>query len=272
MALPLARRKADDVIQAQSLGTTTTAGLSAAVAGLGGAIVALVPEFSTLDVPIRLQVAGLLVVGLAIVGWSIATAGDALARAYATAHVIDQEDGSDVKKPALPAAVQRLAEAYENGIFGVAGVQNDGSDAKKPALAEALNRLAEAQENSALGIAANAEDGAAAKSPAMASALVRLAEAHENATFGIKGIQNDGSDAKKPALAASIAGLHLNGSQPVDSRFLEAPDDLKHRVGDESFPVVALIFSSEGHVQKLFVDAAGELCLSEPALVTSSQT
>ncbi len=162
MALPgNSRNENADVIHAQSLGTTTTAGVGAAIVGLGGTIIGLLPEFAGLEVPVRLQVAGLLVVGLAIVGWGIATAGDALARAYATAHVDSdgkplmgavlsdatfgvsgiQNDGSDAKKPALAEALQRLAEAHENAIFGVSGIQNDGSDAKKPALAEALMRL-----------------------------------------------------------------------------------------------------------------------------------
>lgn len=161
MALPINRRQDDDVIQAQSLGTTTTAGVGAAISGLGGAVFALLPEVSAVKVALELQVSGLVVVGLAIIAWGIATAGDALARAYATAHVGTdgrplmetvlenvtfgvagvQNDGSDSRKPALAAAVQRLAEAHENATFGVVGVQNDGSDSKKPALAEAVKEL-----------------------------------------------------------------------------------------------------------------------------------
>lgn len=161
MALPIGRKKENDVIQAQSLGTTTLAGVGAAVTGVSGAVISLLPEISKVDVPLALQAAGLAVVGLAIIAWGIATAGDALARAYTTAHVDHdgnplmatvlrdisfgvtgiQNNGSDAKKPALAAAVQRLAEAHENATFGVAGIQNDGSDAKKPALAEALKTV-----------------------------------------------------------------------------------------------------------------------------------
>lgn len=159
--MPINRNDAEDVIHAQSLGTTTTAGVAAAIAGIGGSVISLRPQITAIEVPVRLQVAGVLVVGLAIVGWGIATAGDALARAYATAHVDAdgkplmgavmndltfgvsgvQNDGSDAKRPALAAAVLRLAEAHENATFGVKGIQTDGSDAKQPALAEALKQL-----------------------------------------------------------------------------------------------------------------------------------
>jgi len=263
MALPGRRQPDNNVIAADTLGTTTVAGIGASIAAISGAVVALLPTFAGMNVPDSLKVAGIAVVGLATVAWAIATAGDALARAYATAHV---EPGKTT--PALPAALAAIAASYERAVFGVAGDLKDGSDTKTPALAAAIQRLADAHETSTFGVVGKLKDESDTKTPALAAAIRRLADAHETSTFGVVGKLKDQSDTKTPALAEAVKAFadHM-GNQRSGGHVIQAPNGLTVSVDGTEFTVAALrVSATPPSMSQLYFDNDGVLH-STPAIL-----
>lgn len=89
--------KSTDVIGADSLRFTTTAGFAAAVTAIVGGLLPILDKLDALNVSENIKIAMLGLVGAGILGWAIASAGDVLARAYATAHV--HPAGSDGGSP-----------------------------------------------------------------------------------------------------------------------------------------------------------------------------
>ena len=90
------------------------------IAGVSGAITALIAGaiaigqglgFDVLAAPTPVKVALIGLIGAGIIGWSIAAAGDTLARAYALAHVTRTEPGKE-NQPALQIAAHELAGVY----------------------------------------------------------------------------------------------------------------------------------------------------------------
>jgi hypothetical protein len=190
MALPLiGRNPENDIVKSDTLGSTTVAGVGAFVAGGTGAVITFLEAIDASSVGVELQVAGIALMGLAVLAWSIATAGDAVARAYAAAHVIPGES-----KPAL-------AQAIEDVSFGVKSDLTGGG--KQPALAEAIKALALSYENASFGVKSDLKDGD--KQPALAEAIKALALSYENASFGVKSDLKDGD--KHPALAEAVKTL-----------------------------------------------------------------
>jgi hypothetical protein len=130
----LSRDEDKDVIQSDPLGSTKLAGMGAVITAVAGVIATgVVPAFEGMTEPV--QVAGIGAIGLAAVAWAIATAGDAIARAYATSHVVSK-DGENA--PALPKAVERFAEAYETASLGTVADPDCPPRERTPALAAAV--------------------------------------------------------------------------------------------------------------------------------------
>jgi hypothetical protein len=163
MALPIARNPENDIVKSDTLGSTTVAGVGAFIVGGTGAVVAFLDAIKAADVEVEVLVAGIGLMGLAVLGWSIATAGDALARAYATAHVTP-----GTEKPAL-------AQAIEDVSFGVKSELKNGD--KQPAIAEAIKALATSYENASFGVKSELKDGD--KHPALAEAIKALGKSVE---------------------------------------------------------------------------------------------
>jgi hypothetical protein len=67
--------------------------------------------FDVLNAPTSITVALIALVGAGIIGWSIAAAGDTLARAYASAHVTRTATGEN-NQPAIQTAAEKLAQVY----------------------------------------------------------------------------------------------------------------------------------------------------------------
>lgn len=253
MALPGLRHPTNNVIKADTLGSTTLAGLGASITGIAGIVATLLTTFPGVNVPDSLKVAGILVIGLAALAWSIATAGDALARAYVTAHV-DATDG----KSFLSSALKDVATSYENATFGVEATVV-GTPNKKPALAAAVERLAEAHENATFGIPGKLRDEPD-KKPALAEAIRAVAEAYQNASFGLIS-EEKGVPDQTPAIAAALRELaEAVGSDatPYEPGIVEAPKNLFVSINGDKFRVAALLFSpGNGSVQQLYFDASG---------------
>ena len=111
-----------DLVESRKLGFTTAAGFASALTAIVAGVISAVDPIVTNDKiedPIKIALLGL--VGAGIIGWAIASAGDVLARAYASAHVVRLEGASN--QPALQAAakelqlhtaVDKLVNAYSN--------------------------------------------------------------------------------------------------------------------------------------------------------------
>jgi uncharacterized protein YejL (UPF0352 family) len=120
MDIPLARlvaggQETGDVVASDSLRFTTAAGFASAVTAIVSGLVAVLDKITALDVDENIKIALLGVVGAGIVGWSIASAGDVLARAYATSHVHPKEGDQD-PRPAIEVAAATLAEGFTKGL------------------------------------------------------------------------------------------------------------------------------------------------------------
>lgn len=102
------------VIEAEMLGSTTIAGIGAAFTGLVGVVTALLSAFG--DVPDAVTAAGVGLIGVAALAWAVAAAGDAIARAYATAHVTGEDgDPEPAPPPATVPAVGAVAAGTGHG-------------------------------------------------------------------------------------------------------------------------------------------------------------
>src|SRR4051794_22413776 len=147
MALPGLGDSSQDIIQSDTLDSTTKAGIAAIVVGVAGALPPILKALDAGNVPRLVQFGGLVLMGLAVIGWAIATAGDALARADATAHfetTTQAPTGPVVQKPAV-------AEAIERASLGVFSDLKGEAD-RLPAIADAIRALAASQERAALGL------------------------------------------------------------------------------------------------------------------------
>jgi hypothetical protein len=200
--------KENNVIKADTLNATTLAGVSAFVVGIAGAVPPILKAFGVAGIPPNALLGGLLLIGLAVIGWAIATAGDGLARAYATAHV-----KTDKNTPALAEAIQALAANYQNAALGVEAT--DGKKARKPATAKAIERLADAQENASLGITSD-QRAVPDRMPPLADAIKVLATAHEHAALGITSDKKGVSD-QRPAVATGLEAVAAALSRAPDT-------------------------------------------------------
>lgn len=86
------------------------AGISAVITALGTGLLTLLQNANVVSLSEPVKVALIGFVGVGILAYAIAAAGDSLARAYAVAHVTRIE-GKD-NQPALQTAAFRLADAY----------------------------------------------------------------------------------------------------------------------------------------------------------------
>jgi hypothetical protein len=106
--------KTNDVIGSDSLRFTTTAGIASVFAAVVGAAIPVLDKITALNVSENVKIAMLGLVGAGVVGYAIASAGDVLARAYATAHVhpaeATQKDGKEIKSPPMPASEYAVGE------------------------------------------------------------------------------------------------------------------------------------------------------------------
>jgi hypothetical protein len=95
---------------------TSAAGFSAAIAAALAGALAVLQGLNVLEIsePVRIALIGL--VGVGILAWAIAAAGDSLARAYGLAHVTRKV--GEENQPAIQTAANKLAEVYAaaNGI------------------------------------------------------------------------------------------------------------------------------------------------------------
>jgi hypothetical protein len=76
-----------DVVGADSLRFTTAAGYASAVTAVLGGLLPVLDKVNVLDVSENIKIAMIALVGAGVISYAIASAGDVLARAYATAHV-----------------------------------------------------------------------------------------------------------------------------------------------------------------------------------------
>lgn len=111
MAKAILRDSAKDVVGSDPLQITWWAALSGAVTAAGAFGTAILDQVNVLPIPDPIKIAVIGLIGASIIGWAIASAGDALARAYATAHVTPKEE--DLPKPAIQTAATALAEVYK---------------------------------------------------------------------------------------------------------------------------------------------------------------
>jgi hypothetical protein len=125
------------VVDSPSVGSTWLAGLSAAVTALLAAAISIFQGLDVLNLsdPVKIGLIGL--IGAGILGWAIATSGDALARAYAQAHVT-RVDGEN-NQPALQTAANKIAEVYA-AAHGVSIISNS-ADQGAPAIKASQEQL-----------------------------------------------------------------------------------------------------------------------------------
>ena len=102
--------KENDVVGADSLRFTTAAGYAAAVTAVVGALLPVLDKVTALSVSENIKIAMLGLVGAGVLAYAVASAGDVVARAYATAHVHPAEGTGTGAKPPRPAA-EYIAEA-----------------------------------------------------------------------------------------------------------------------------------------------------------------
>ncbi len=257
MALPLRRKSENDVIKADTLKATTLAGVSAFVVGFAGALPPILKVFGK-DVPANVQLGGLLLVGLAVIGWAIATAGDALARAYATAHV-----KTETNTPALAEAVQALATNYQNAALGIEATAD--KPAREPATARAIERLAEAQENASLGTSSDLRS-VPDRIPALADAIKELAAAHEHGALGITSDRKGVAD-KRPGVAVGLeavaSALSNSPGTALQPRLLAAPAGVDVTVDGHKRRVIGafVVGDDPAAIRLLVVDDSGTTSL-----------
>jgi len=105
--------KSTDVVGSDSLRFTTAAGFAGALTAITGAVLPLVDKFTALNVSENIKIAMIGLVGVGILGWAIASAGDVLARAYATAHVIPAADANTPPTAAAAWVVKELLDTLK---------------------------------------------------------------------------------------------------------------------------------------------------------------
>lgn len=93
--------KPNDVIEAGSLRFTTTAGYAAAITAILAGMVPVLDWLTRLEVSENLKIALLALIGAGVLGWAIASVGDVLARAYASAYMKPRKNDSDPATPLL---------------------------------------------------------------------------------------------------------------------------------------------------------------------------
>ncbi len=97
-----------DVIGTPSLRFTTAAGIASVFTAVVGAALPVLDKLDALKVTENVKIAMLGLVGAGVVGYAIASAGDVLARAYASAHVIPAAvtsgEGETKKTDPIPVA------------------------------------------------------------------------------------------------------------------------------------------------------------------------
>lgn len=93
--------KPKDVIEAGSLRFTTTAGYAAAITAIVAGAVPVLDWVTDLNVNDSLKIALVGLVGAGVLGWAIASAGDVLARAYASAYMKPRTSDTDPATPLL---------------------------------------------------------------------------------------------------------------------------------------------------------------------------
>jgi len=101
----------DQAIDTPPLGVTALPQFFGALTALGAATIAIYQVIAGVDTTDPLKIALIGLVGVGILAWAIAAAGDSLARAYAAAHVTRTEPDK-VNQPAIQSAAVRLADAY----------------------------------------------------------------------------------------------------------------------------------------------------------------
>jgi hypothetical protein len=101
---------AGDRIESEPLNFTSSAGIAGVIAALAGAIPALLEALTVLELSDAQFIAVLALIGAGTVAFAIASAGDALARAYASAWVVARTD-EEAAKPVLQLAAEKYAEA-----------------------------------------------------------------------------------------------------------------------------------------------------------------
>jgi hypothetical protein len=120
--------KSTDVVGSDSLRFTTTAGFAGAVTAIVGALLPILDKITALKVSENIKIAAIGLIGAGVLAWAIASAGDVLARAYATAHV-HPADGDTPPTPATEWAVSQVLDILRNAA---------------PALQEDASKLTEA--------------------------------------------------------------------------------------------------------------------------------
>ncbi len=256
--MALNRTTENDVIKSDTLNATTTAGVSAFIVGIAGALPPALKALGVDGVPANAQLGGLLLIGLAAIAWAIATAGDGLARAYATAHV-----KTDKNTPALADAVQALAANYQNAALGLEAA--DGKEARKPATAQAIERLADAQENASLGIASD-QRSVPDRMPALADAIKVLATAQEHAALGISS-DKKGVDDQRPAVATGLEAVAAALSRVPDTTsrptLVPTPAGIKVTVDGRRHRVLGALLNHDDlpSIRLLLIDDFGSTSL-----------
>lgn len=254
--MALQRHAEKDLIESDTLKSTTIAGVAAVLAAVAGALPSILKIFEGTNVPTLVQFGGVLLIGLAAIAWAIATAGDALARAYASGHV-----KTDTNKPALADALEKLAASYEKAAFGSEAANSQA--ARKPATAQAIERLADAQENAALGTTSDSR-AVPDRAPALARAICELAKAHRDAALGVvsekKGVedQRPGVAVGLEALAAALSAAPSTGG----SALVPVSRKLDVTIGDKVQHVLGALPAEDGStVRLLVVDDSGTATL-----------
>jgi len=256
--MALRQHPQNNVIKADTLNSTTAAGIAAVIAGIAGALPPILEAVNATNVPRIVQFGGLILIGLATVAWAIATAGDALARAYASGHVEIENS-----KPALADAIKALAANYQDAAFGIQA--SDGRSARKPATALAIERLADAQENASLGTTSD-QRSVPERAPALAEAIKALADAHRSASLGIvsdrKGVE-DQRPGVELGLEAVAAALSKGAGSTAESRLVAAPAGIKVTVDGQTQRVLGALLTADDPpaFRLLVVDATGNTTL-----------
>lgn len=109
-----------DVVKADPLQITWWAALAGSVTAITAFVIALLDELNALAIPDNIKIALIGLIGAGIIGWAISSAGDALARAYASAHVTpgvtettpEGAEKTTPPKPAIQTAADALAKVY----------------------------------------------------------------------------------------------------------------------------------------------------------------
>lgn len=94
----------EEPVQASPMRFTAVAGYAGAFTAATSAAIAVLPQIIELEVGDNIKVALIALVGAGVIAWAVASAGDALGRAYLTAHM-------EQKTPSAPKPLQQVAAA-----------------------------------------------------------------------------------------------------------------------------------------------------------------